>query len=238
MAPRKSVDFTVYVLVSLVLFFASANLSSQFIYRSAFVTLPNLVGKTSGEARAALSSVRVSVAIQGYAFDSRVEKGKIISQEPGPNSRLKARRTVKVIVSEGNELVSVPKLEGRSLEWASQTLRASGLRKGRTSQIHTPRFAAGRIIAQQPAESAVVGRNTPIDLLVGRGAWEIRYVMPDLIEKRAAPALRQLKANDFQVTEVHYSYYPGLDSGVVIKQSPAHGYRIQKRSQITIEVSR
>lgn len=238
MAPRKPVDFAIYVLISLVLFFAAANLSSQFIFRSELVTLPNLVGKTPGEGRAALSSIPIAVAIQGYAFDSRVEKGRIISQEPGPNSRLKARRTVKVIVSEGRELVSVPKLEGRSSEWANQALRSSGLRKGRASQIHTPRYAAGRIIAQQPAEAAVVGRNTPIDLLVSQGAWETRYVMPDLIEKRAATALRQLKANEFQVAEVHYSYYPGLEPGVVIKQSPPHGYRIQKRSQITLEVSK
>ena len=62
--------------------------------------------------------------------------------------------------------------------------------------------------------------------------------MPDLIERTGRDALRRLKAIEFQVAEIHYSYYPGLEPGVVIKQSPPHGYRIQKRSQITLEVSK
>jgi beta-lactam-binding protein with PASTA domain len=124
------------------------------------------------------------------------------------------------------------------MEWAGQSLRDTGLRMGRISQIHTSQYAAGRIIAQQPSASEIVGRNARVNFLASQGAWEARYIMPDLIEMKAASVMRQLKAMDFQVTEVHYSYYPGLGPGIIIKQSPVHGFRVQKRNLITLEVSK
>lgn len=238
MAKKKLLDYTLYALIYLVLFFIAANLSSQIILRSELIRLPNLVGKTLDEARLELDQQKTSLAVQDYRFDARYEKGKILSQDPPADSRIRANRTVKVIVSEGSELVTVPELQGHSLEWAGQTLRNTGLRMGRISQIHTTQHAAGRIIAQQPSASEVTGRNTHVNFLVSQGAWEAKYIMPDLIEKKAAPVMRQLKAMDFQVAEVHYSYYPGLGPGIIIKQSPVHGFRVQKRNLITLEVSK
>ena len=238
MAKKTPIDYTIYALIYFVLFFAAAGLSSQIIFRSELITLPNLAGKTVEEARMALAAKRTGLAVQGTLFDSRIEKGRILSQDPGPNSRIKTKRTVNVILSDGSERLTVPGLEGRSLEFAGQTLKAIGLRRGRVSQIHTPRFAAGRIIAQWPAAAEIAGRGSALDFLVSQGAWEPQYVMPDLIEQNAAPVLARLKALDFQIAEVHYSYYPGLDPGIIIKQSPVHGTRIQKRNQITLEVSK
>jgi beta-lactam-binding protein with PASTA domain len=238
MAKKTPLDYTLSALILLVLFFGAATLSSQIIFRSELITLPNLSGKTPEEARAILAEKRTALAVQGTRFDGRIEKGRILSQDPGPGSRIKTKRTVVVVLSEGSERLTVPGLEGRSLEFAAQNLKAAGLRRGRVSQIHTPRYAAGRIIAQWPASGMAAGRGSAVDFLVSQGSWEPQYVMPDLIERDAARVLARLKALDFQVSEVHYSYYPGLEAGIIIKQSPVRGTRIQKRNQITLEVSK
>jgi serine/threonine-protein kinase len=239
MSPRKKTsDLLFYALLYLVLFFAAAVASSQIIFRGEFVTLPDLSGKTVEEARAALAPKRITPSIQAYRFDARVEKGRIIQQDPARGSRIKPRRSVKIVVSEGNEQVAVPKLEGRSLEAAAQSLKAGGLRRGRVSQFHTDRVAAGRIIAQSPAAEARVGRNSAVDFLVGQGARETRYVMPDLIEKNAQKVTGTLTVLGFIVDDVHYSYYPGLEPGVVLRQSPVHGSRIQTNTRIALEVSK
>jgi beta-lactam-binding protein with PASTA domain len=117
-------------------------------------------------------------------------------------------------------------------------LQSSGLSKGKMTQIHTRRFPAGRIIAQTPAPDAVVERSAQVGLLLSQGAREEQYVMPDLIGRRADAVIARLKDLDFKVADIHYVYYPGLMSGIVIKQSPLNGYRIQKRNLITLEVSR
>lgn len=238
MAKKTPLDYAISALIFLLLFFGTAALASQIIFRSELITLPNLAGKTVEEARTALAAKRTRLAVQGTRFDSRIEKGRILSQDPGPNSRIKTKRTVNVILSDGSERLTVPGLEGRSLEFAALQLKAVGLRRGRVSQIHTPRYAAGRIIAQWPAAGDVAGRGSAVDFLASQGARESQYVMPDLIERSAAPVLSRLKALDFQISEVHYSYYPGLGPGIIIKQFPVHGIRIQKRNQITLEVSK
>jgi beta-lactam-binding protein with PASTA domain len=62
--------------------------------------------------------------------------------------------------------------------------------------------------------------------------------MPDLIGKNAAKVMDQLKALDFKIGDFRHTYYPGLGKGIIIKQFPPDGYRIQKRNLITLEVSR
>ena len=167
--PKKTlIDLAVYPLIYLVLFFLAADLAAQLVLRGELVTLPDLKGKSLEAARTELARKRTAVLIQGRQFDTHIEKGRIISQEPGAGSRIKANRSLKVIVSEGSENLSVPKLEGRSLEWAGQTLKTIGLRKGRVSQIHTPRYAAGRTIAQTPPADQVVAKNTAVDLLLNK----------------------------------------------------------------------
>jgi serine/threonine-protein kinase len=234
----KSGNFYIYTLLSLVLFFVAANVSSEIILRGELVSLPDLVGQTLEEARAELGAKKITLSIEDYEFDSRYGKGRIIVQTPSKGSRIKPRRAVKVVVSRGSEQVGTPKFEGRSLEWAASALKEAGLRRGHLSRIHTGLYAAGRIIAQDPAAGATVDRSTPVNFLVSQGDWEERYIMPDLIEMRAETALRRLKELGFKVTDVSYAYYPGRESGIILKQFPVQGQQILKRNEITLEVSR
>jgi eukaryotic-like serine/threonine-protein kinase len=238
MSDKKFYDIILYILFYLVLFFLAADLSSQMVLKSELVTLPDLRGKSLSEARTDLAKKKTGLIVQGAQFDNRYEKGKIIFQEPSAGSRFKVNRTVKVILSQGTEKVPIPKLEGKSLEWASQTLRDVGLRRGRVSQIHTPQFAAGRIISQQPAATEIVGRGTPVNFLVSQGAWEEKYIMPDLIEKNSAAVIEKLKTMEFKVTIDHATLYPGRGPGIILRQSPIRGFPLLKRNLISLEVSK
>lgn len=238
MSDKKLYDIILSILFYLVLFFLAADLSSQMVIKSELVTLPDLRGKSLAEARTELAKKKTGLIVQGAQFDNRYEKGKIIFQEPSAASRLKVNRTVKVILSQGTEKVPIPKLEGKSLEWASQTLRDAGLRRGRVSQIHTPQFAAGRIISQQPAPTEIVGRGTQVNFLVSQGAWEEKYIMPDLIDKNSAVVIQKLKTMEFKVTIDHATLYQGRGPGIVLRQSPIRGFPLLKRNLISLEVSK
>jgi beta-lactam-binding protein with PASTA domain len=227
-----------YVLLYLVLFFASADVFSQLIFRGELINLPDLTGRSVEEARALLAPKKIGIATLESRFDARLEKGRILSQDPAKGSRIKPRRTVNVVVSLGNEQIEVPKVEGRSLEMASQVLKTTGLRRGRVSQIHTSQAAAGRILAQDPPSGSVVNRASAVDFLVSRGTEDQHYIMPDLIAKNSDAVLRQLRAMDFLKVDIGYAWYPDIGPGVILKQSPIAGSLILKRNQIHIEVSR
>ncbi len=234
----KANSILFFVLLYLFLFFASADIFSELIYRGELINLPELTGKTVEEARALLAPKKISLATVDSRFDTRLEKGRILTQDPAKGSRVKPRRTVGVVVSLGNEQIVVPRLEGRSVEMAAQLLKAAGLRRGRVSQIHTPQAAAGRILFQDPPAGTVVNRASAVDFLVSRGQEDPRYIMPDLIARNADSVLRQLRSLGFLKYDVSYAWYPDIGPGVILKQSPVAGSLILKRNQIHFEVSR
>jgi serine/threonine-protein kinase len=238
MSKKLLYDIAFYATLFLVVFFLSAVLVSQVILKSEAVTVPDLTGKTVAQARTELAKKDLSVAQRGSAFDDVREKGLIVRQDPAPGSRIRVTKVVQVVTSLGSEKVSVPDLQGKSLDAVLTLLRETGLIKGPLSQVHTAALPAGRTIAQKPAPGSIVERNSPVGLLISQGRQDARYIMPDLIYRRADRVLDRLEALDFKVADIRYVYYPGLTAGIIVKQDPPNGYRIQKRNRISLEVSR
>lgn len=235
---KKISNLISYALIFFIIFFLSTILSFRIILKSEKVTLPNLIGKTLEEASAELTRRKLSVVQTGAQFDTRWERGKIISQDPSSGSKLKISKVVKVILSAGTEKVIVPRLIGKNLQNSSQILKEARLRRGEISQVHTSEYAAGKIISQYPRATAEVGSNSPISLLISQGEKEEKYLMPDLIGKKTETVLAKLKELDFRVEDIRYISYPGLEAGITIKQFPPQGYLIQKKYPITLEVSK
>ncbi|MBN2408321.1 MAG: PASTA domain-containing protein [Candidatus Aminicenantes bacterium] len=203
------------------------------------VSVPDISGKTVAEAKRELIRKKLSLQEKGIEFDDRFERGQIISQDPPAGSKIRVNRLIRVVLSGGSEMVEIPAFVGRSMEAASQILGDIGLQRGLLSQVHTGRYAAGRVIAQEPPPGEQkVKRSTPIHFLVSQGKMEPKYLMPDCIGRKSGPAIARLQELGFKVADVRYSYYPGLDSGIIIKQFPPHGYGVAKRSLISLEVSR
>ncbi|MGA2533448.1 MAG: PASTA domain-containing protein [Candidatus Aminicenantales bacterium] len=231
-------NLATYSLLFLIIFFLAAIVFSQVILKGEAVTVPDITGKTVAQARAELSRKDLSVAQGGSEFDDHVERGIILRQDPAPDSRIRVTEVVQVVTSAGSRRVRVPNLENKSLESALTLLQASGLFKGKLTQIHTSRYPAGRVIAQKPAADEAVERNGQVGLLLSQGGREDRYIMPDLIGRSADRVLARLKDLDFKVADIHFRYYAGRSSGYILGQFPLAGYRIQRRNLITLEVSR
>jgi eukaryotic-like serine/threonine-protein kinase len=239
MPAQKIISLCQFGLAVLIVFLMSAVVFSRVIQQGEIVSVPDVSGKTLEEAGRDLSRKQLSLQEKGIEFNDRYERGQIISQEPPAGSKIRINHPVRVTVSGGSELVDIPALVGRSLEAASKLLGESGLQRGLISQIHTAQYAAGRIIAQTPAPGGQkIKRTTPINFLVSQGESEPRYLMPDLIGRKAGSSLPRLRELGFRIADVRYAYYPGLDAGFIIKQSPPPGYGISKRSLIALEVSR
>lgn len=190
------------------------------------------------EARSELAKKRLFIVKKGEQFDTQWERGKIIFQDPSQGSKVNFYKTVKVILSAGSEKVIVPQLIGKNFETINEILKDAGIRKGKISQVHTSKYAAGKIIAHQPSALEEVGKSSPVSFLVSQGKRGKKYLMPDLIGKKTETVLPKLKELGFKVEDLRYTYYPGLDSGIIIKQFPSQGYLIQKNYPISLEVSK
>jgi serine/threonine-protein kinase len=225
-------------LLFLILFFLSAVIFSQVLLKSEVVSVPDLTGKTVSQARAELLKRDLSLAQKGTEANDRLEKGLIVRQDPAPGSKIRITTVVQVTTSSGSGTAAVPALAGHSLDEALTLLQAAGLTKGKLTQVHTPRSAAGRVLDQRPAAGTVVERGFPVGILLSQGDLENRYVMPDLIGLRADGVIGRLDAWGFKVADIRYVYYPGAAAGLIVKQDPPNGFRVQKRNRISFEVSR
>lgn len=226
------------VLLFLILFFFSAVIFSQVLLKSEVVSVPDLTGKAVAQARTELQKKDLALAQRGTEANDRIDKGLIVRQDPAPGSKIRTTRVVQVFTSSGSGTVTVPDLAEKPLEEALTILQAAGLTKGAMTQVHTPRLPAGRILDQEPAPGTVVERGFAVGLLLSQGDLDERYVMPDLIGLRADGVIGRLEAWGFKVADLRYVYYPGAPAGLIVKQDPANGYRIQKRNRISLEVSR
>ncbi len=225
-------------LLFLILFFLSAVIFSQVLLKSDFVTVPDLTGKAVAQARVELQKKDLSLAQKGTESNDRFEKGLIVRQDPAAGSRIRITRAVQVFTSSGSGTVTVPDLSGKTLDEALTLLQADGLTKGRLSQVHTPRLPAGRILDQRPVQGTVVERGLPVGLLLSQGDLDDLYIMPDLIGLRVDGVIGRLNGWGFKVADIRYVYYPGAAAGLIVKQAPPNGYRVQKRNRISLEVSR
>ncbi len=235
---EKYIKITFFALILLNLFFLSAIVSFQITKTGEMVTLSDLRGKTIEEARTELSKHKLYAVQTDVQLHELYEKGKIISQEPPPDSKIKLNQNVKVVVSAGKEKVVVPMIISRTLEAIPLTLQEAGLRKGIVSHVHTSRYAAGKIISQYPISTQEVGINSKINLLVSQGENEKKYLMPDLLGKKVEVVKAKLEEIGFRIGDIHRFQYPGLESDIIINQKPKQGNCIQKRNIITLEVSK
>ncbi|MGB9906106.1 MAG: PASTA domain-containing protein [Candidatus Saccharicenans sp.] len=231
-------DLINLLLLVLIFFLAGAVISSQIILSGEMVYVPDLGGKTLDQARQELQKRDLGLTVVSYQFSEELGRGRIISQDPAPGSRLKVNRQIAVVVSSGSESVTVPLYAGKSLEQATLDMRQKGLSRGPISQIHSRRYPAGRIIAQDPPAHTVVERNHPVGFLVSQGEPETRYMMPDLIGRKVDRVAGWLQKAGFKIEDIRHVYYPGLEKGVIVRQNPPGGYPIQKRNPISLEVSR
>jgi beta-lactam-binding protein with PASTA domain len=238
MAKKALYTAAVFPLVFFILFFLSAIIFSRVILKSEVVTVPDLTGKAVSQARAELRKKDLTLAQKGSEPNDHLEKGLIIRQDPAPGSRIRTTRVIQVFTSSGSGTVTVPDLAEKPLEETLTILQAAGLTRGKMTQVHTPRLPAGRILDQRPAQGTVVERGFSVGLLLSQGGLDARYVMPDLIGRRADGIIGRLESWGFKVADIRYVYYPGAPAGLIVKQDPPNGYRVQKRNRISFEVSR
>ncbi len=219
-----------------VTYFVFAFGSMRLALRAREVTLPELRGHTVAEATAALADLGLTLRVDDLTrLDPEVPADRILTQEPPAGATLRRQRSVRVWLSSGPRIATIPRLVGESERTALLRLQADGLAVAGTSEIRSSEYAPDAIVAQRPAPES---RGIEVALLVNRGESATSYVMPDLIGVDADGAAALLRSRAFRVTIVAEQPYPGVPPGVVLRQSPQAGFQIAPGEAISLEVSR
>ena len=217
-------------------FFLFAALAMRVALRTREVQVPDLAGRGVREATQALGELGLTLRVdENRRPDTRVPAGRIMQQDPPPGVQARRQRSIRVWLSAGSRAATVPALVGQTERTARIRLEQDGLAVRALSEFRSPEYPADAVVAQNPPPAT---RADAVSLLVNRGEQARSYVMPDLIGVNGERAAEALRARGFRVSIVGQQPYPGVPSGVVVRQEPAGGFQLGPSDAISLEVSR
>jgi beta-lactam-binding protein with PASTA domain len=215
----------------------SALTAMRFAIRGREVEVPPLAGKTADQAKEILARNGLLFKVASSQFSAQVPEGQILAQIPPSGTRIKANRTVRVLVSLGERRVAVPNLIGTSLRAAQLTLAQRKLALGKTLYAHTGDGDSSTVVYQTPPPGTQEGADPSVNILISLGPPAEYFIMPDLIGKSADLVASRARNEGFHLAKVNYRKYPGVEPGLVIQQKPQAGYRLTKSDIILLDVS-
>jgi serine/threonine-protein kinase len=201
------------------------------------VTVPDLTQMTVEEAEALLGRQGLTIEEAAQRNDDRVEAGRILEQEPAPGSDIKQQRKIKVIVSLGDKVSSIPELRGGAARKAQITLQQQGLRMGDQVYVHSRRVSENMVIAQDPLPENAGLREGKVALLISRGEPPRTYVMPDLAGRSEAEVRSFLIRAGLKAGPVRRDPDRGAPRGTVVEQSPPAGFPVRRGDLVTLTVA-
>ncbi len=174
---RVPILFAAFVLLGLMFGF----LTFKVLSFSRTVQVPAVTNMTLLEANEALNKAGLYLKIEGEDYDSTVQAGRILRQDVPAGNEVKERRAIKVVVSKGPKVYSIPVLLNDTLADAEAALIQKGLSIGKTIKVHSDSVEKGRVVAQSPEpDERLTG---PITVLVSLGPNEVPYYCPDFQNK-------------------------------------------------------
>jgi serine/threonine-protein kinase len=139
-------------------------------------------------------------------------------------------------VSIGKGGQSVPDLVGTGYRDAQVSLARAGLRVGQLAYAPSERVPKDQVLSSDPEPETQVEPGARIDLLVSLGAPAVTYVLPNLRGHPVETVRSFLSRSGIRTLERQRSA-SGIESGIVLEQSPPAGYRIRSGEQVEVTVS-
>jgi serine/threonine-protein kinase len=202
------------------------------------LALPELRGQTVEQAEQLAHDAGVELVVEEPGvFSTSTPPGTVADQDPPPGFHVKVGSRVTARVSLGSERIVIPDLRGESLQGGLRGLEQAGLKPGRRMRLDG-QGSGDRIVATDPAIGHQAAPDSEINLLVNVTPRLELWVMPSLLSRSRDTIRRFCRVNQVRLGQIHEVAYPGLPSGLVLRQYPPAGSPLSRSDIITIWVSR
>ncbi len=172
-----------FVLLGLIFTYLTFKLMSF----SRTVDVPDLSGRSLVEANEILNKRGLNLKIEGEDYDSTIAAGYILRQDVPAGSRVKEQRGIKVIVSKGPKVQSVPLVVGESMDKAESIILQKGLKIAKIIHVHSNSAEKDKVIAQKPGPDERIAEK--ITLIISSGPYDVFYYCPEFQGKTREEAL-------------------------------------------------
>ena len=201
------------------------------------VPVPEVVGLTLPEAEGVVRRNRLALDASVKRYDDKVEYNRIISQDPVPGVKRKVHSVVRVVVSLGPEMVTVPDLFNKTEREARFELEGLNIALGEKTDGYHEEVQIGRIIQQTPEAGMYVSKGSRIDVVISVGPPPPPPEVPLVIGMTLEKATDTLSALGLRVGEVTTRFSILYQEGTVVDQSPAPYARAEAGTAVDLVVA-
>ncbi len=209
----------------------------SLVHSNKVVTMPDIRGMTVTGAETQLGSMSLEVEVSRLRAHPTIPAGMILDQIPGPESRIRGGRTVRVVTSSGPPEGSLPNLAGLSLRQAEITLQRENFRLGRVLKVRKAGVTGPVVAYQNPMAGTDLYKGAVVDLVVAQpGAAELLR-MPDLRGMPLYRARQAISDAGFILAPVTFERTSRTAPNLVLSQNPPAGERISKGDRLELVAS-
>jgi serine/threonine-protein kinase len=195
-------------------------------------TVPNVqAGLDEAEARRLIADQQLIADVDDgqNRFDDDVEKGKVITTNPQPGTKLDIGSRVVIVISKGREPKPVPDLRNKTRDEAFEQLQELGFEPQEGTAEFDADVEGGRVIRTDPkAGTKPAGDDRKVVVILSSAV-----TVPDLTGKSVDEAEDQLKALGLKID---VQSVVGGREGRVFNQSPGPNSRIEPGGRVTVAV--
>ena len=194
------------------------------------VQVPDLIGMTETQARAAIGDAGLSVGQPEYVADPDVAKDKVISQDPNRDTFVDPGTTVTITVSTGKPLTAVPPIIGLTRSEARAAMEEANL-IAVFDEVDSDE-PKGQVVEVRPEVGEQVTEGSRVTVGVSDGPEKVPNVV-GMTQDEAEQTLKQAGFKVFATTSSDTTE----PKDTVIAQSPEGGSEQPEGTSVTIVVS-
>jgi eukaryotic-like serine/threonine-protein kinase len=145
--------------------------------------VPDFYGMELDEVDQITRAKKMRFKVIDSVFNSQVDPGTVVDQNPFPGFRVKVNRTIFLTINATNpEMVKMPALVGVSLRQAKAILETQGLEIGRLRYV--PDIALNNVLRQLYMGNEIeagefIIKGSTVDLVLGQGVSSVEVPVPD-----------------------------------------------------------
>lgn len=216
---------------------ASATATPEASDSAQKVTVDNVAGMTTEEAKTALSQKGLSNVKVSEQQSDTVSAGKVISTDPEDGTEVEKDAEITLIVSSGTSTVQVPSVASMTVSKAKSTLAAEGFNAVEGSKVYSDTVKAGLVAYSNPKGGAQASKGATITLYISKGPKRTTTTVPDLMGMTKAQAKEALSAKKLVLGSVSTAYSDNVSKNRVCVQSKAEGTEVKTGSTVDITLS-
>lgn len=190
--------------------------------------VPALTGMSEQEATKKVEETKLKSRVIKENHPS-VPTGDVIRSEPAAGEELPASGIVTLVVSKGQQKVEIPDVVGKDVTEADATLTGLGFK------VSIVGDSQGKVTAQTPSKGVQGKEGDTVTLTVADkpGGDDDEDVMPSVAGMTFKQAERRLERMGLRVQKG-----PGSQDGVVYRQDPLPGEKIERGDTVTLWATR